>query len=88
MRKESAIQRLPGGLTNIFQGRWCSTLNRDYASRYTARWCIFFGSTRKTETGEYFAVLVTVIYIPNNLKNSALGLQKRKKGNNSDVAGE
>jgi hypothetical protein len=48
----------------------------------------FFGSTRKTETGECFAVLVTVIYIPNNLKNSALGLQKRKKRNNSDVAGE
>ena len=38
-----------------------------------------FVRMRTTKTGENFAVLITVIYIPNNLKNNALGLQKRKK---------
>ena len=38
-----------------------------------------FSDFRKMETGEEYAVLVTVWYIPNNLKNSALGLQRRKK---------
>lgn len=38
-----------------------------------------FVRLRTTKTGENFAVLITVIYIPNNLKNNVLGLQKRKK---------
>ncbi|WP_295094525.1 hypothetical protein [Ruminococcus sp.] len=38
-----------------------------------------FGSTGKTETGEDFGVLITAWYIPNEYKNNALKLQKRKK---------
>lgn len=38
-----------------------------------------FVRLRTTKTIENCALLITVIYIPNNLKSNALGLQKRKR---------
>lgn len=45
-----------------------------------------FCGARITRIGGRFGILVTVWYIPNNLKKNALGLQKRKNSNPNRIS--